>query len=73
MLNAPNNPTLPDDILYAISCVQDYRDTIDTDCQVGRHVYDTISHRIDRLMDFYYTLTGFNPHHIRKINLNEID
>jgi hypothetical protein len=68
------NPTpLSDDILYAISCVQDYRDTIDTDCEVGRHVYATISHRIDRLMDFYYTLTGFNPHHIRQINLSEID
>jgi hypothetical protein len=68
-----NNPTLPDDILYAISCVQDYRATIDTDCEVGGHVYDTISHRIDRLMDFYYMLTGFNPHNIRQINLNEID
>ena len=68
------NPTpLADDILYAISCVQDYRATIDTDCEVGRHVYDTISHRIDRLMDFYYTLTGFNPHNIRKVTLNQID
>jgi hypothetical protein len=30
-------PTLSEDIAYAISCVQDHRDTIDTDISYGIH------------------------------------
>jgi hypothetical protein len=64
---------LADDIAYAISCVQDYRDTIDTDDRVGQLVYDDISGRIERLFRFYYQLVGFDPNNIRKVTLNEID
>lgn len=55
-----NNPTLTEDIAYAISCVQDYKDTIDTDDRVGQLVYDDVSRRIDRLFKFYYQLMGYD-------------
>jgi hypothetical protein len=58
-----HKPTLAEDIAYAISCVQDYRDTIDTDDRVGQLVYDEISERIERLFKFYYQLTGFSYEH----------
>jgi len=57
-----HKPTLAEDITYAISCVQDYRDTIDTDDRAGQLVYDEISERIERLFKFYYQLTGFDPY-----------
>jgi hypothetical protein len=52
-------PTLAEDIGIAISCVQDYLDTIDP-VEEQEH-YDTIRLRIERLMQFYYQLTGFDP------------
>ena len=52
-------PTLAEDIGIAISCVQDYLDTID--CVEEQEHYDTIRLRIERLMKFYYQLTGFDP------------
>jgi hypothetical protein len=68
------NPTpLSEDIAYAISCVQDYRDTINTDDRVGQLVYDDVSGRIERLFQFYYQLVGFDPNNIRKVTLGEID
>ena len=57
-----SNPILAEDIAYAISCVQDYRDTINTDNKVGQLVYDDVSGRIERLFKFYYQLTGFGPY-----------
>jgi hypothetical protein len=51
-----NNPTLADDIAYAISCVQDYRDTLDIDGELWHEVGD----RIERLFTFYYQLIGLN-------------
>jgi hypothetical protein len=39
--------------------MQDYLDTID--CVEEWEHYDTIRLRIERLMQFYYQLTGFNP------------
>ena len=68
-----NNTTLPDDILYAISCVQDYRDTVDTDTEDGKELWDDVSRRIERLFKFYYQLVGFDPNNIRKVTLSEID
>ena len=53
------NPTLAEDILYATSCVQDYLDTIDPVEEQER--YNRIVLRIERLMQFYYQLVGFNP------------
>jgi hypothetical protein len=53
-------PTLAEDIGIAISCVQDYLDTID--CVEEREHYDTIRLRIERLMQFYYQLVGFDPY-----------
>ncbi len=53
-------PTLAEDIGIAISCVQDYLDTIDP-VEEQEH-YDTIRLRIERLMQFYYQLTGFDPY-----------
>lgn len=67
------NPTLGDDILFAISCVQDYRDTIDTDNKDGEKLWNNASERIERLFQFYYQLIGFNPNNIRKVTLSEID
>jgi hypothetical protein len=50
-------PTLAEDITVAISCMQDYRDTLnDNDKQLSQ-----ITERIERLFKFYYQLTGFNP------------
>lgn len=68
------NPTpLSEDIAYAISCVQDYRDSIDPHTiEDVRIIYD-ISMRIERLFQFYYQLVGFDPNNIRKVTLNEID
>jgi len=50
-------PTLAEDISVAISCMQDYRDTLnDNDKQ-----WSQITERIERLFRFYYQLTGFDP------------
>jgi hypothetical protein len=57
-------PTLAEDIGIAISCVQDYLDTID--CVEEWEHYDTIRLRIERLMQFYYQLTGFDPNWEKK-------
>jgi len=68
-----NPPQLAEDIAYAISCVQDYRDTINADDRVGQFVYVNASERIERLFQFYYQLVGFDPNNIRQVTLNEID
>jgi hypothetical protein len=68
-----NNPTLGEDILYAIYCIQDYRDTVDTSNKDGEKLWDDVSRRIERLFKFYYQLVGFDPNNIRKVTLNEID
>jgi hypothetical protein len=52
-------PTLAEDITVAISCMQDYRDTINPIDEAGR--YNELSRRIERLFHFYYQLTGFDP------------
>ena len=57
-------PTLAEDIGIAIFCVQDYLDTIDP-VEEQEH-YDTIRLRIERLMQFYYQLTGFDPNGEKK-------
>lgn len=59
-------PTLAEDIAYAISCVQDYRDTIEIDDRVGQLVYYDVSRRIDRLFKFYYQLMGYDFHGEKK-------
>jgi hypothetical protein len=64
---------LAEDIAYAISCVQDYRDTIDIDTEDGKELWDYVSRRIERLFQFYYQLVGFDPNNIRQVTLNEID
>jgi hypothetical protein len=51
-----NNPTLAEDIAYAISCVQDHRDTIDIDSESWHQIGD----RVERLFKFYYQLIGFS-------------
>lgn len=48
------------DISFAISCVQDYGDTIDTDSADGMKEYDSVILRVDRLLTFYYQLIGFD-------------
>ena len=68
-----SNPTLTEDIAYAISCVQDYRETLDTDTEDGKELWNDISRRIERLFQFYYQLVGFDLNNIRKVTLNEID
>ena len=50
--------TLAEDIALAISCVQDYRDTLDTDTEEGEKRYYQVGYTIDRLMTFYYQLVG---------------
>ena len=65
--------SLADDILYAIACVQDYRDTLDTGTKDGNELWDDISMRIERLFKFYYQLVGLDPNNIRKVTLDEID
>jgi hypothetical protein len=64
---------LADDIAYAISCVQDHKDTIDTDTEGGRKLSDNASRVIDRLLSFYYQLVGFDPNNIRTVKLDQID
>lgn len=54
------NSPLSDDILYAISCIQDYRDTIDV--VDNEQLWNDASKRIERLFRFYYQLVGFNPY-----------
>jgi hypothetical protein len=56
-------PPLADDIAYAISCVQDHRDTIDTDIESGQKLSDNATRVINRLLSFYYQLklTGYDP------------
>ena len=54
--------TLAEDIAYAISCVQDYKDTIDTDTKNGWKIYDDSNSRIQRLINFYNQLIGFDPY-----------
>jgi hypothetical protein len=56
-----HNPALSVDIAYAISCVQDYQDSIDTDTEGGRKLRDNASRVINRLLSFYYQLTGYDP------------
>lgn len=56
-----HKPTLADDIAYAISCVQDHRDTIDTDIESGQKLSDDATRVINRLLSFYYQLTGYDP------------
>lgn len=68
-----NSTPLSDDILFAISCMQDYRDTIYTDNEDGQKLWDNVSERIERLFKFYYQLVGFDPNNIRKVTLDEID
>jgi GTP1/Obg family GTP-binding protein len=43
---------LAEDILYAISCVQDYRGTVDENTEE----WSQITRRIERLYKFYYEL-----------------
>ncbi len=53
------------DISFAISCTQDYRDTIDTTTEDGIKEYDNVTDRIGRLLTFYNQLMGFEqikPH-----------
>ena len=57
-----NKPTLGEDILFAISCIQDYRDTIDSGSEDGEKLWNDTSNRIERLFQFYYQLIGFNPY-----------
>ncbi len=52
---------LADDVAYAISCVQDHRDTIDTDTESGQKLSDNATRVVNRLLSFYYQLTGFDP------------
>ena len=55
-------PTLAEDIAYAISCVQDYKDTIDTDTENGQKIYNDANSRIQRLITFYDQLIGFDSY-----------
>jgi hypothetical protein len=68
-----NPPQLAEDIAYAISCIQDYRDTVDIGNEDREKLWDDISRRIERLFQFYYQLVGFDPNNIRQVTLNEID
>jgi hypothetical protein len=47
------------DIGFAISCTQDYRDTIDITTPNGIKEYDNVTERIGRLFNFYNQLIGF--------------
>ena len=58
-------PTLAEDIAYAISCMQDYKATINADDSLGQFAYVDASKRIERLFQFYYQLTGFDPNERR--------
>jgi hypothetical protein len=48
---------LAEDILYAISCVQDHRGTVDENTEE----WSQITRRIEGLYKFYYQLIGFDP------------
>lgn len=48
--------SLADDIACAISCVQDYRNTLDINSELWHEIGD----RIERLFQFYYQLVGFD-------------
>lgn len=50
-------PTLAEDIMIAISCMQDYRDTLDIDSEL----WNKIGESIENLFKFYYQLIGFDP------------
>jgi len=52
-----NKPTLAEDIMIAISCMQDYRDTLDIDSEL----WHKIGESIENLFKFYYQLIGFDP------------
>ena len=43
---------LINDIFFAVSCMQDYRDTIDTGTNEGEDKWDSVSNRIIRLIFF---------------------
>lgn len=45
-------PELSEDIALGISCMQDYRETIDS--FENQEYWDKVSIRIDRLLQFYY-------------------
>jgi hypothetical protein len=53
-------PTLAEDISIAISCMQDYRDSIDPVNEANR--YNELSRRIERLFHFYYQLIGYDTY-----------
>jgi hypothetical protein len=53
-----NPPQLAEDIAYAISCIQDYRDTVDIGNEDREKLWDDISRRIERLFKFYYQLVA---------------
>jgi hypothetical protein len=57
----PPSP-LAEDILYAISCMQDYRDTVDENTEE----WSQITRRIEGLFKFYYQLIGFDPNGEKK-------
>lgn len=46
-------PELSEDIALGISCIQDYKDTIDWEDQ---EKYNSINIRIHRLLQFYYKI-----------------
>jgi len=50
-------PTLAEDITVAISCMQDYRDTLDENSEA----WHKISERIERLFRLNYQIMGFDP------------
>ena len=50
-------PTLAEDIMIAISCMQDYRSNIKSDSELWYKISETI----ERLFKFYYQLIGFDP------------
>ena len=47
------------DISFAISCVQDYRDTIDPTTADGTKEHDEVTTRISRLFTFYNQLVNY--------------
>jgi hypothetical protein len=62
-------PTLAEDVMIAISCMQDYRDKLKS----GSELWNITNETIERLFNFYYQLTGFDPNNIRTIKLDQID
>jgi len=57
-----HKPTLAEDIAYAISCVQDYKHSIEPKTIEDVKMIYTIDKRIERLFKFYYQLIGFDPY-----------